>query len=370
MFPEPERIAVFRALQLGDLLVAVPALRALRYAFPAARITLVGLPWARSFVARFDHLLDGFIEFPGWPGLPEVAVDVRRLPRFLECVQGESFDLALQLHGSGSIVNELVTLFGARSTAGFYEPGGYRPNGELFTPWPGTGNEIERCLELTNHLRLATRGTELEFPIREADEGEFALLAAKFTLPEAGYVCVHPGSRLPSRRWVPERFAQIADRLASTGYRVVLTGSADDRAATGEVSRTLRSEAIDLTGETSLGALGALLSRARLLVCNDTGVSHVAAALRVPSVVICSGADAVRWAPLDRSLHHVLFHPIACRPCGHEICPVGHPCATAVDVESVWREIERMLAPSALPSTIAIAQASPPRMDPASETSS
>src|SRR4051794_29268472 len=95
--PSPRRIAIFRALQLGDLLCTVPALRALRAALPRAEIVLIGLPWAESFISRFDRYLDRFIEFPGYPGLPERPPRVDRIPAFLEAVRREQFDLALQM---------------------------------------------------------------------------------------------------------------------------------------------------------------------------------------------------------------------------------------------------------------------------------
>jgi ADP-heptose:LPS heptosyltransferase len=86
------------------------------------------------------------------------------------------------------------------------------------------------------------------------------------------------------------------------------------------------------------------VARARLLVCNDTGVSHLAAASRTPSVVVCSGADPQRWAPLDRHLHRVLWHDVECRPCAHVECPVGHPCPLGVSTERVLRQVDEQLA--------------------------
>src|SRR5215469_16269914 len=97
----PRRIAIFRALQLGDLLVAVPALRAIRKHFPAAEITLIGLPWAASFVRRFSCYIDRFVEFAGFPGINEVEAHPERTASFLEEQRVYSYDLVIQMHGSG-----------------------------------------------------------------------------------------------------------------------------------------------------------------------------------------------------------------------------------------------------------------------------
>jgi lipopolysaccharide heptosyltransferase II len=336
------RIGVFRALVLGDMLCAVPALRAIRAAWPAAEITLIGLPWAAGLAERLTQV-DRFVAFPGHPGLPEREPDLAALPRFIEAMQAQHFDLLLQLHGSGSIVNPLLASFAARHTAGFVEPGGYCAEPELHTPWPTHGHEIERLLALTDHLDLPRQGTQLELPLRDEDR---EALHAQW--PQLGQrqalVCLHPGAQLPSRRWPPERFAAIGDQLAAEGCEIVITGTAAEAPLADAVRRAMRAPALSLAGQTTLWTLAALIERARLLVCNDTGVSHVAAALHTPSVVVSLGADVSRWAPLDRARHRVLWQPVPCRPCSHAVCPIGHPCATGLQVDEVAAAAREALA--------------------------
>lgn len=340
----PKRIAVVRALQLGDMLCAIPALRAIRAAYPDARIALVGLPWARDFVTRFGAYLDDFVEFPGFPGLPERPFDAAAAAAFIGNSQRARYDLAIQLHGSGSHVNELIALMGARHAAGFYLPGDYVPDADLFIRWPSSGTEARRLLRITDALGIESRGDELEFPITDLDRAELARVDAARTLDAGGYVCVHPGARFPSRRWLPERFAQVADALAERGLRVVVTGTESERSLTAAVVERMRTPAIDLTGALTLGALGALLGDAALLVSNDTGVSHVAAGVRTRSVVIASGSDAARWAPHDVRRHRVLWQDVACRPCGYLACPFSHQCATAISAARVISVASELVA--------------------------
>jgi ADP-heptose:LPS heptosyltransferase len=343
----PAKIAVFRALQLGDLLCAVPALRALRRAFPHARITLIGLPWARRFVERFPRYLDAFLAFPGFPGFPEQSCDVAALPAFLTSAQRERFDVALQMHGSGTLSNAVVAMLGARITAGFYVHGDHCPDPRRFIEWQARDREVDRYLSLLRALGVPADDAALEFPLDDADREELARAAAGHALGRSDYVCVHPGSQLPSRRWPPERFAAVADELAADGLRVVLTGVAQEAALTRAVAQSMRAPALDLAGKTTLGAAAALLVRARLLVANDTGVAHVAAALGTPTVRVCCGGDERRWAPADGSKHRVIAHRVSCRPCSHATCPIGHPCATGVPVAAVVEAARTLLAQAA-----------------------
>ena len=337
---------MFRALHLGDLLCSVPALRALRRAAPQAHIALVGLPWARSFVSRFSAYVDELVEFPGYPGFPEREATAAALQAFLSGMRRRSFDLALQLHGTGDDINDIVMDFGARRCGGFH-PSGESAPGQWFLPWPEQEPEIHRYLSLMRLLGATELDERLEFPLGDEDREQALALLRELGLRSGRFLCVHMGARLRSRRWPTERFAQVVEYFAAAGWPVVLTGAAEETAliesAGARLSPRLRSRVHSLLGRTSLGGVAALVAHSRALLSNDTGLSHVAAAVGTPSVIVSSGGDARRWAPLDRQRHQVLWRDLPCRPCAHENCPIGHPCALYIGPEEVIEAIKALL---------------------------
>ena len=301
----PRQVVILRALQLGDLLTAVPAFRALRGAYPDACITLVSLPWAHEFVERFHTYLDDFISFPGIPEFPEQAPNLRELPAFLLKLQKSNFDLAIQMQGSGGPANSLIGLWGAKRCAGFYKRGTYCPDEDTFLEYPEHEPEVWRLLRLMQFLEIPLRGDEMEFPLLEEDYKAFYRLKEEFSLTD-NYVCIHPGARAVDRRWSPDKFAQVADGLAALGYQIVITGSQAEAALTESVVSLMRARAVNLAGKTDLGTLAVLISQARLLICNDTGVSHLASARQTRSLILFTASDPNRWAPQNRDLHYVV----------------------------------------------------------------
>ncbi|MBL8159436.1 glycosyltransferase family 9 protein [Candidatus Saccharibacteria bacterium] len=296
------KIAVFRALRLGDVLVAIPALRALRAAFPRAHIDYIGLPMTRELVQRYTSYIDGYIDFPGYPPLPQQEADPARVVEFLQRMQAGTYDLAIQMHGNGSSTNALVALFGARRTAGYAIPEGYWPNRQWFMAHPEGQPEILQHLALMEFLGIKNQGEKLEFPMSDEDQRR---LKALFNPQSQPYACIHPGA-FSNARWPAEQFSVVADRLAETGLTIVLTGSEQERGLTGQVAAGMKSDAIDLAGKTDLGTLAALLRHSRLLVSNDTGVAHMAVATDTPSVTIFTTADPAVWAALDQQRHPYL----------------------------------------------------------------
>jgi ADP-heptose:LPS heptosyltransferase len=299
-----KKIAVFRALKLGDLLCSVPAFIALRKAYPTSCITLIGLPWAKEFSKRYQEVFDDFLEFKGFPGLPEIKFNPKNSIDFISQLNQKKFDLLIQMQGNGNIVNSLLMLANPKYFAGFYKKTNFKPNNRYFTSFPSNLNEIHTYLKLIKHLGIPSQGDQIEFPLIPKDYLDYEKLNLKFkNLP---YVVIHPGASTSSKRWGPESFASLANLVYNSGYKVVLTGLSNEKDLTNKVISLLEFNAINLTGKTSLGALALLLKNSRLLISNDTGISHLAAATKTPSVIFALKKNIKRWSPLDTVLHKVI----------------------------------------------------------------
>ncbi|WP_166398044.1 glycosyltransferase family 9 protein [Rubrobacter marinus] len=298
------RIAVFRGLYLGDLVASTPALRALRRGHPKAEISLVGLPWAVALAPHLAPEIDRFVPYPGAPGL-DGGDDEAALAELVREMRGQDFDLAVNLHGRGPESTRLVASFGARRTAGFVGGGGEYPALDVSVPWDAEEHEARKLLLLVEAAGGLSDGEIPRLRVREEDRrraGE--LLGRGFGEPLA---LLHPGASVPEKRWPAEGFALVARGLVREGYAVAVTGSEGER----EISRRvcdLAPGAVDLSGKTDLPALIGLVSRADLLVSNDTGPAHLAYALGTPSVTVFGpSTDVGRWGPLERERHAVLL---------------------------------------------------------------
>ena len=277
----------------------------LRTALPASEIVLVGLPWARVLVERYPDYLDGFGEFPGWPGLAEQPPAWHRIAAFLEQMQQERFNLVVQLHGSGLLTNPLVALFRGRRTAGFCTPGGYRPDPELFLPFPEEGLEVQRLLGLVEFLGMSSQGEQLEFPVFAEDRRALAAMLGGRLPGRGAYACIHPGASVPERRWPVKRFTVVAQALRAArpgrdpyGDRAGSGPYAADRPGGPRLSQSCRSD--------RAWQPGSLAERGPLAGLQRHGCLPPGSRAALPSVVLSTGANPARWAPVDTKRHRVL----------------------------------------------------------------
>lgn len=333
---DPRKIIVLRPGRLGDLLLVMPAIRALKRSFPAAEVVLVAHDWASDLAARFPNL-DRFLPFPGFPGMPGPC-DRGRTAAFLRRCQDEGFDIVLQAQGWDPPATIFATLLGGHFVAGYCRDDDIASELDLCLPRLRGEHEIYRLLRLAGAVGATAHGTRLEFPITEADRAEVALHAelAAALATDRQLVGIHPGAGAPAKRWSPRRFAALADALAMDhGCAILLLGSPGDRQAMRHVHDAMRSRPVIQCEPLSLGGFAALVGRLDLYVGNDTGTSHLAVAVDTPSVAIFGPADAARWVPLDAGRHKAVSNRVACSPCDYAVCPIDHRCLASVSVTQV-----------------------------------
>ncbi len=328
----PRKIVLLRASRIGDFLCSIPAIRALRHAFPTAGIAMITLPLLRDLVLRSPYI-DRYIAFPGFPGMAEQFFSPSKTVQFFQQMQAEEFDLAIQMQGSGVYSNPFMLLLGAKTTAGFVREGD--PPGLLAAalPFPESQHEIRRMLALTTFLGLPPQGEELEFPLWEEDHAQADGILANMKPPLIG---LHPSARDTTRRWSIDRFIEtgniIGRRHAGT---IVLLGEAEDYPTGEMMADKMAIPCLNLMGKTTLPVLGAIIKRLSVLITNDTGPAHIAYALKTPTVTIFGGGSPALNGPLHPGPFRVLLSPVPCRPCGFAACPIGYPCLEQVSIEDV-----------------------------------
>ncbi|SEG65732.1 ADP-heptose:LPS heptosyltransferase [Thermomonospora echinospora] len=278
-------ILMLRALGLGDFLTGVPAYRALRAAYPEHE-TVLAAPSALAPLAdlcgAIDRLLPtGELEPIGWHGPPP--------------------DVGVDLHGNGPASHQPVAATGARTLMMYASPTAPDAKGPW---WDDDEHEVRRWCRLLEWWDVRTDPTAL------------LLDPPAVPAPVEGAAVVHPGAASGSRRWPAERYAAVAEALAAEGERVVITGTEGERRLAQEVAERagLPPESV-LAGRAGLAELAALVSRARLVVSNDTGMAHLGFAYSRPSVTLYGPVSPALWGPpLGESRHAVLWHGSGGRP--------------------------------------------------------
>jgi ADP-heptose:LPS heptosyltransferase len=272
------RIVALRALGLGDLLTAVPVLRALRE--------------AGEVVVAAPRALAPLVALTGCEQVDAAALVP--LPP-----EARHADLLVNLHGRGPQSHRVALAARPRELVAFAHPD--VPATAGMSRWHADEHEVKRwCRLLHEGAGLDADPSRLDLPVPR--------LAPDLRAAE-GATVVHPGAASGARRWPATRFAAVAAAERAAGRRVVLTGAPAERPLAVEVARRARlPEDAVLAGRTDLQALAAVVGHGARVVCGDTGVAHLATALRVPSVVLFGPTSPDRWGPPpDRERHRVLW---------------------------------------------------------------
>ncbi|MEV2240835.1 glycosyltransferase family 9 protein [Micromonospora sp. NPDC049891] len=304
-------ILALRALGVGDLATAVPALRALRAAYPDQQLVLAAPAWLGplvELVGGVDRLLptDGLNRLDRPAGRVEVAVN---------------------LHGRGPQSHRMLAAVDPGRLLAFANAEAPHVDGP---DWDDDEHEVSRWCRLLRGYGVPADPTDLD------------LRRPGPKLAAGGLTVLHPGSKEPAKRWPAGRYAALARELTGRGHRVVLTGNASERTVVAGIAYQagLPAAAV-LAGRTDLTQLAALIAGARLVVSGDTGVAHLATGYRTPSVVLFGPVPPARWGPPpERRRHLALWAGARAWP---EWDGVGdHPTMVALGVDEVLAAVDEV----------------------------
>jgi heptosyltransferase-2 len=327
-----ERLIVRLPNWLGDTVMAVPTLRSLRAGLPGARIALAG-PWASLLAGQ--ELGDVLVTYPrSLSGRIRAADSVRALRSEVALLMPNSLESALS-----------ACYWGARRRIGFSGDGRtLLLTDRLPAPVPRQ-HQVDEYLLLLAPLAVpaVTRAPALTAP----KEGSDAREAAQALLADAGAaegrgprVGLHLGAEFgPSKLWPVERLSELCRLLSERGARPLLLGSPADVATAAAVGE--RATVPSLVGRDGPALMPAVLAELDALVCGDTGVAHLAAALGTPVVSLFGPTDPQLTAPRGRVA--VLSHPTPCAPCFYRKCPIEHPCLRGITADEVEIRLRTLL---------------------------
>jgi ADP-heptose:LPS heptosyltransferase len=350
---DAKRVCIYRIGNIGDTACAIPAMYAIRRAYPAAHLTLVTSPGKAGSVGARE-LLEGV----SW--IDEIVVyhaeDIATARGRLELVRNlraRKFDLWIELP---VVAAPLATLFRnlmvARSAGvrwGFgwrYEPRFAAPAQSLFLDFP---DEVERLLEIvrTAGLDADDNSDQSYFPLELSDSNRRTV---NDLLDDAGVAASDliigfaPGAKLEPNRWPVDRFIEVGNSLAARGYRIVVLGGSSDVPMCERIAKAIGRNAASLAGKTTVRDSCEVLARCVMLVCNDSGVQHLAAAVGTPCVSLFTRREFPgMWWPHGPQ-HEVLMKDVECHTCFLDACPYDNKCIKAIGVEEVIAAAGRVLA--------------------------
>jgi heptosyltransferase-2 len=331
---------------VGDAVMTIPALRQLRRLFPNAHITLATRAWAKGLFADVDYLDELMVHEGG--GLRSVVKQVREWRK-------REFDLAVIF--PNSLETALVaSLARVPLRIGYATEGRQRllshPLG--LPEWRSLKHEVFYYLKLIAELEWLVNQEQtfldthpdasLEVSASRQSAARAFLSAYGVDTERDRVVALCPGSiNSRAKRWPAERYAALGDKLSNElGAKILLVGSAAESEVSAAVTAQMNSTPIDLTGKTDLAELVAVLSLVNLLVTNDTGPAHIAAALGRPTLVIFGPTNPLTTRPFS-PYGEIIREPPDCAPCMLRDCPIDHRCMTAISPEDVFERARAYL---------------------------
>ena len=332
-----KRVLIRSANWVGDAVMTLPAIASVRLTFPQAKICMLAKPWVAE-IFQENPVVDRVFCYQS----PGIHQGLRGRWRLSGELKKEGFELALLLPNSfeAALISFLA---GIPRRAGYDTDGRglllthpVRMNGKI-----KKGHQVDYYLEMVGSLGFQHAERIPSLKVSEERQKEASRMLKALGLEESqGFVGISPGATYgPAKKWFPERYGELADRMVrNLGAQILIFGSEADKKVSSQVRQNARVPLVDLTGMTTLTQAMALISRCRLFVTNDSGLMHVAAALRIPLIAIFGSTDPGKTGPLGE-VCRVVRKPLACGPCLKAECPEERRCMDLISVDEIYDEV-------------------------------
>jgi ADP-heptose:LPS heptosyltransferase len=342
------RVCIYRIGNVGDTMCAVPAMRAIRRAYPTAHLTLVTSPGAAGSVGARELLegaswLDSIVVYHAedigsptgrWKIIGEMRA--RNLDVWIELpVVAATFPTLLR--------NMLVArMAGARWGFGWrYER--LRLFAQAQSEHLQFPNEVDRLLEGLRATGIDSAPSDHQFDLNDSDRRGVSEMFERLRPGASEIVAFAPGAKAEPNRWPASRFIEVGRILAARQFTIAVLGGNDDAAICERIANSIGPAAINLAGGTTLRASCEILARSLMLVCNDSGVQHLAAAVGTPCLSLFSRRDFLgKWWPHGTG-HQVLWKQVPCHTCFLDDCPRDNECIKLIGVDEVITAIDQTL---------------------------
>ncbi|TKB74942.1 MAG: putative lipopolysaccharide heptosyltransferase III [Nitrospira sp.] len=339
-----KNILIIKLRYIGDVLLATPTLRAIKAAWSDVRVTMMVNRGTEDVLS-------------GNPDVDEIVVldkgSLVAQSRLIAGLRSRRFDTVIDLT-DGDRSAFLSWISGAPVRIGFNAE--HRWRGKYYTqvvqPVPGVQHRIDRDLEALKpvNIQAGSKDPQLRLTPEEMNSADQLLdqLAIQRSQP---IVILQPGARYWFKAWPPERFAELADRLASDyGCQILIGGSRDEEALAQRIHEAAKSRPISMAGQATLKQFAAIAKCAALFVGNDSGAMHIAAAVGTPMVALFGPSNPAEWGPRgNRAM--VMYKGLDCRACFHPTCERGElNCMKQLSVQEVFAAAAQMLVSGVPPS--------------------
>lgn len=338
-------ILVVKIGTIGDTLLLSPVLKAIKYAYQDAFLTVIGSKNNYEVLSRYSFI-DSLKTFE----VSKVIKEPSYFFRFMKDVNSRDYDVVMDFESWPRLSAIVVFFVKTGRKIGFKTKGQFKHIVfDAVVPHAPSRHEIENYMSLADAVGIAVSDYRVEFPVSDSEKAFVEDWLKNENIKSDNLILFHPwssGYKGYFKEWGAGNFARLAGLLAKDGYTIGITGTKDNQLAAENIVNACPDNVISFCGKFTLGQTAYLIKKSRLLITVNTGIMHLGAALNHPMLALHGPAGVLRWGPVGSSNAYNIESDFTCAPClnlGFEYKCRDGGCMDAIKVEMVVRKVEDIL---------------------------